>query len=131
MPPRATAGDVQRRNERALQARSPWFEPKCAHFFEYPSNFRWLLPGHGGSCKTAEIMERQREYSRAHPHRESKESRKKSNRKYRISSYGLTQEQFDLVLASNTALASRKGRRSTKRGAMSQAWGASDARRAY
>ena len=26
-------------------------------------------PGHGGSCKTAEVMERQREYSRAHPHR--------------------------------------------------------------
>jgi hypothetical protein len=44
-------------------------------------------------------MERQREYSRAHPHRESPESRKKSNRKYRISSYGLTQEQFDLILA--------------------------------
>jgi Recombination endonuclease VII len=56
-------------------------------------------PGHGGSCKTAEVMERQREYSRTHPHRESKESRKKSNRKYRISSYGLTQEQFDLILA--------------------------------
>ena len=55
-------------------------------------------PGHGGSCKTAEVMERQREYSRAHPHRESKESRKKSNRKYRISSYGLTQEQFDRLL---------------------------------
>jgi hypothetical protein len=44
-------------------------------------------------------MERQREYRRSHPHRESKESRKKSNRKYRISSYGLTQEQFDLILA--------------------------------
>jgi hypothetical protein len=44
-------------------------------------------------------MERQREYSRTHPHRESKESRKKSNRKYRISSYGLTQDQFDLILA--------------------------------
>jgi Recombination endonuclease VII len=43
-------------------------------------------------------MEREREYSRTHPHRESKESRKKSNRKYRISSYGLTQEQFDLIL---------------------------------
>jgi hypothetical protein len=34
-------------------------------------------------------------YSRAHPHRESPESRKKSNRKYRIGSYGLTQEDFD------------------------------------
>jgi len=56
-------------------------------------------PGHGGSCKTAEVMERQGEYSRTHPHRESKESRKKSNRKYRISSYGLTQEHFDLILA--------------------------------
>jgi recombination endonuclease VII len=44
-------------------------------------------------------MERQREYSRTHLHRDSKESRKKSNRKYRISSYGLTLEQFDLILA--------------------------------
>jgi Recombination endonuclease VII len=56
-------------------------------------------PGHGGPCLTPEVMERQREYSRTHPRRESKESRKKSNRKYRISSYGLTQEQFDLILA--------------------------------
>ena len=32
------------------------------------------------------------------PHRESPESRKKSNRKYRISSYGLTRELFDLLL---------------------------------
>jgi len=31
-------------------------------------------------------------------HRESAESRKKSNRKYRISSYGLTQENFDRLL---------------------------------
>ena len=37
-------------------------------------------------------------YNRDHPHRESPESRKKSNRKYRISSYGLTQELFDLLL---------------------------------
>lgn len=43
-------------------------------------------------------MERSRLYKRAHPHRESPESRKKSNRKYRISSYGLTQESFDLLL---------------------------------
>ena len=43
-------------------------------------------------------MERNRLYSREHPHRESPESRKKSNRKYRISSYGLTQEQFDRLL---------------------------------
>ena len=55
-------------------------------------------PGHGGPCKTAEVMERQRAYSRAHPHRESPESRKRSNRKYRISSYGLSQEQFDRLL---------------------------------
>ena len=55
-------------------------------------------PGHGGPCKTAETMERNRLYSRDHPHRESPESRKKSNRKYRISSYGLTQELFDLLL---------------------------------
>jgi hypothetical protein len=33
-------------------------------------------PGHGGPCKTAEVMERQRAYSRSHPHRESRESRK-------------------------------------------------------
>jgi hypothetical protein len=63
-------------------------------------------PGDDGSCKTAEVMERQREYSRAHPHRESKESRQKSNQEYRISSYGLTQEQFDLILtAQNYACA--------------------------
>ena len=43
-------------------------------------------------------MERNRLYNRDHPHRESPESRKKSNRKYRISSYGLTQEQFDRLL---------------------------------
>jgi Recombination endonuclease VII len=54
--------------------------------------------GHGGECKTAQLMERQRQYSRAHPYRESPESRKKSNRKYRISSYGLTQELFDQLL---------------------------------
>lgn len=56
-------------------------------------------PGHGGPCKTAETMERNRLYRRDHPHRESRASRKKSNRKYRISSYGLTQEQFDRLLA--------------------------------
>ena len=44
-------------------------------------------------------MERNRLYNRDHPHRESPESRKKSNRKYRISSYGLSQEQFDRLLA--------------------------------
>jgi hypothetical protein len=60
-------------------------------------------PGHGGPCKTSEVMERQREYSRAHPHRESQESRKKSNRKYRIASYGLTQEHFDLILAAQNS----------------------------
>jgi len=43
-------------------------------------------------------MDRNRLYNRDHPHRESPESRKKSNRKYRISSYGLTQELFDLLL---------------------------------
>jgi hypothetical protein len=43
-------------------------------------------------------MERNRLYKRDHPHRQSPESRKKSNRKYRIASYGLTQEQFDYLL---------------------------------
>jgi hypothetical protein len=63
-------------------------------------------PGHGGFCKTAEAMERQREYRRSHPHLQSKESRKRSKRKYRISSYGLTEEQFDLILtAQNYACA--------------------------
>ena len=57
-----------------------------------PHSWAW------GPCKTAETMERNRLYNRDHPHRESPESRKKSNRKYRISSYGLTQELFDLLL---------------------------------
>jgi hypothetical protein len=48
--------------------------------------------------KTAATMERNRLYNRDHPHRESPQARKKSNRKYRISSYGLTQESFDLLL---------------------------------
>ena len=39
---------------------------------------------------TATDMANRREYNRVHGHRESPESRKKSNRKYRISSYGLT-----------------------------------------
>jgi hypothetical protein len=43
-------------------------------------------------------MERNSLYNRDHPHRESPESCKKSNRRYRISSYGLTQELFDLLL---------------------------------
>ena len=47
---------------------------------------------------TAENMARRRKYRRNHPHAQSPESRKKSNRKYRISSYGLTQEQFDCLL---------------------------------
>ena len=54
---------------------------------------------HGGDCMTATNMANRREYNRLHGHRQSLESRKKSNRKYRISSYGLTQEQFDCLLA--------------------------------
>lgn len=55
-------------------------------------------PGHGGDCMTAANMANRREYNRLHGHRESRESRKKSNRKYRIASYGLAQEDFDLLL---------------------------------
>jgi hypothetical protein len=47
---------------------------------------------------TAANMANRREYNRLHGHRESRESRKKSNRKYRIASYGLAQEDFDLLL---------------------------------
>jgi len=43
-------------------------------------------------------MESRRAYRRSHPHLESPESKKKSNRRYRISGYGLTQEQFDQLL---------------------------------
>jgi hypothetical protein len=46
-------------------------------------------------------MERNRKYNRARRAngiRESKESRKKSNRKYRLASYGLTQATFDQIL---------------------------------
>ena len=56
------------------------------------------LPGHAPPCHTAERTTSQREYSRNHPHRESPESRKKSNRKYRISLYGLTPGQFARLL---------------------------------
>jgi len=50
--------------------------------------------GHGGDCKTAELMERQRAYRRSHPNRQASESHKKSNRKARIANYGLTLEDF-------------------------------------
>ena len=54
--------------------------------------------GHAPPCMTAENMESRRAYRRSHPHLESPESKKKSNRRYRISGYGLTQEQFDQLL---------------------------------
>ncbi len=56
------------------------------------------MPGHAPPCMTAENMASRRAYRRNHPHPESPESRKKSNRKYRISLYGLTQELFDRLL---------------------------------
>ena len=43
-------------------------------------------------------MANRREYNRLHGQRQSPESRKRSNRKYRIASYGLTQEQFGRLL---------------------------------
>ena len=55
-------------------------------------------PGHAPPCMTAANMASRRAYRRAHPHLESPESRKKSNRKYRIASYGLTQDDFNLLL---------------------------------
>jgi hypothetical protein len=54
--------------------------------------------GHAPPCMTAANMASRRAYRRAHPHLESPESRRKSNRKYRISSYGLTQDDFNLLL---------------------------------
>jgi hypothetical protein len=55
-------------------------------------------PGHAPPCLTAATMASRRAYRRAHPHLESPESRKKSKRKYRISCYGLTQDDFNLLL---------------------------------
>lgn len=54
--------------------------------------------GHEPPCMSAENMAARRAYRRDHPRPQSPESRKKSNRKYRISSYGLTQEQFDQLV---------------------------------
>ena len=70
----------------------------CAQWMPRKKTTCARTPGHGGSCMTAENMARRREYRRGHPHPESPESRKKSNRKYRISSYGLTHDQFDRLL---------------------------------
>jgi len=55
-------------------------------------------PGHGGDCATAENMANRRAYRSLHPHRESPESRKKSKRRYRFSSYGLTETTFAQLL---------------------------------
>jgi hypothetical protein len=57
--------------------------------------------GHGGDCKTPETMEKIRKYSaarRAAGLRESPELRKKHNRKYRITSYGITEAKFAQML---------------------------------
>jgi integrase len=62
-------------------------------------------------------MERNRLYSRHHPHRKSPESRKKSNRKHRISNYGPTQEQFDRSLA-----AQREFRKITEAAGLGTDW---------
>jgi hypothetical protein len=71
-------GDIPCLNgARAVRQWMPRKKTACAHTL-----------GHGGRCKTAETIERNRLYNRDHPHRESPESRKKSNRKYRISSTG-------------------------------------------
>jgi hypothetical protein len=55
-------------------------------------------PGHAPPCMAVANMASRGAYRRDHPHPESPESRKKSNRKYRIASYGLTQQDFDLLL---------------------------------
>lgn len=47
---------------------------------------------------TAENMAHRRQYRRIHGRRESPESRKKSMRKYRITSYGITQDIFNQIL---------------------------------
>jgi recombination endonuclease VII len=73
-------------------------ETLCARWMPRKKTKCARTPGHGGPCMTAENMLRRRAYRRTHPHPESPESRKKSNRKYRISSYGLTPEQFDRLL---------------------------------
>jgi recombination endonuclease VII len=75
-------------------------EGSCGQWMPRKKTTCARTPGHRGSCMTPENMERRREYRRNHPHPESSESRKRSNRKYRISSYGLTQEQFDHLLDS-------------------------------
>jgi hypothetical protein len=70
----------------------------CAKWMPRKKTTCARMPGHGGPCMTAENMAHRRAYRRNHPHPESAESRKLSNRKYRISSYGLSQEQFDRLL---------------------------------
>ena len=70
-------------------------EALCAKWMPRKKTTCARTPGQGGPCMTAENMARRTEYRRNHRYPESSESRKKSNRKYRISSYGMTREQFD------------------------------------
>jgi hypothetical protein len=70
----------------------------CAKWMPRKKTACARTPGHSGPCMTAENMASRREYRRNHPHPESPGSRKRSNRKYRIASYGLTQEQFDRLV---------------------------------
>jgi Recombination endonuclease VII len=70
----------------------------CSRWMPRKGTICARTPGHAPPCMTAENMANRRTYRRSHPHPESPESRKKSNRKYRISLYGLTQEQFKRLL---------------------------------
>jgi hypothetical protein len=73
-------------------------EALCAQWMPRKKTTCARRQGHAGSCLTAESVLRQAEYHRNHRHPQSPESRKKSKRKYRILSYGLTEEQFDQLL---------------------------------
>jgi Recombination endonuclease VII len=56
-------------------------------------------PGHGGFCASAENMEHRRAYRTIHPTPQVRAAKKKSNRKYRITSYGITEAEFAQILA--------------------------------
>ena len=73
----------------------------CGKWMPKAGAFCARQPGHNGYCMSPASMERNRKYNRARRAsglRESPELRRKHNRKYRITSYGITLEQFNRLL---------------------------------
>lgn len=73
-------------------------EDLCAKWMPKAKTRCARKPGHSGVCMSVANMDSRREYRRLHPHRQTPEAKKKTARKSRIAAYGLTQQDFAMLL---------------------------------